>query len=378
MPLHEKLRLHLADKEASWRDGVVAWTEAGERHLLVPVEGGLTAAAVVDAHLAALREGARARVAYEGGATSVARGAAERFGVALIDASALVLPAEAPAPVEEPAPVVELHATFLPPPEPELLPAPEPALLLPAAFPAVAEAAIPAPPDFPAPGDGFFDALDMALVREALAEPEAAPEVPLLEPAPEEIEADLVAVAQAIDDALAAMVAETPVEAPVEAAAPEVVAPAAPEPAVEVAVEPASVVVPVALPEPAVADGPALPWDPAAPAEAPLAEAAVTPDELAALPWNALPEEHHELLPAGRARGVDHHPTTLLPPAPGWGLPWPRPTPPADGLAIADPSIWRAQERIAAVREDLDRAGGGSFGAVKPDGSAWLKRIQTY
>ncbi|HVM46241.1 MAG TPA: hypothetical protein VM582_09925, partial [Candidatus Thermoplasmatota archaeon] len=110
--------------------------------------------------------------------------------------------------------------------------------------------------------------------------------------------------------------------------------------------------------------------------------------ELAQMPWN-LRDDQHEMLPAGRTtRLAPARPTlvdNLAPraPRPGamahdWGLPWPRPVAQTGGLAIADPKVWHAQERIHSVREDLDRIGAPSFGAVKPEGSAWLKRLTEF
>lgn len=97
--------------------------------------------------------------------------------------------------------------------------------------------------------------------------------------------------------------------------------------------------------------------------------------ELAAMPWN-LNAEQHELLPAGRgARFVQPRPSAI---AQDWGLPWPRPVVPTSGLSIQDPRVWHAQQRIEAVREDLDRIGAPSFGAAKPEGSTWLKRLSEF
>lgn len=276
MALREKLRLYLADKDATWTDAGASWAESGEQHLLVEVDGPLTADAIVDAHVRA--RGARLTIAHTGAPTRVAMRTAERFRIPLLDATAL----------PEPAPAV----------------APEPPLL--------------AAPAEPAP----------------LLEAHAAPE-------PEEI----------------LVIAHD-------------------EPAPEVAhAEP---------------DSP-LPWDPAVQAPE-VVPAHVEPLELLALPW--IDEmDHHEELPAGRQTRAPHHlvRATLHPQHvedahalrqvarnPDWGLPWPRPAAPMDGLSKADPAIWRAPERIMAVREDLARAGAPSFGAVKPEGSAWLKRISEF
>jgi hypothetical protein len=132
-----------------------------------------------------------------------------------------------------------------------------------------------------------------------------------------------------------------------------------------------------------------LPWDPTY--EAPEVEPArVEPMELLALPWIGEMESAEEL-PAGRETRHAAGRPTMAPQAmqdaealrrarlsPDWGLPWPRPVVPADGLAKADPRIWNAPERIMAIRDDLDRAGVPSFGAVKPEGSAWLKRLSEF
>ena len=116
-----------------------------------------------------------------------------------------------------------------------------------------------------------------------------------------------------------------------------------------------------------------LPWDPAL--RSPEVEPAhVEPIELLAMPW-AHEGEHVEVLEAGRAtRPATFRPTQ----APDWGLPWPRPMAPMDGVAKVDPKLWQVPERIAAVREDLERAGATSLGAVRPEGSAWLKRITEF
>lgn len=115
---------------------------------------------------------------------------------------------------------------------------------------------------------------------------------------------------------------------------------------------------------------PPLPWSGPAPEPA-FADVAVAPLEMLALPWHAELEATDltviQRRPAGAMR-----PTQV----PDWGLPWPRPVAPADGLAIADPKLWGNQERMRAVRDDLAATGGGSFGQFKPEGSAWLKRLQ--
>lgn len=269
MALREKLRLYLADKDATWTDTGASWAEAGENHLLVEVDGPLTADAIVDAHVRAQAQGARLTLAHTGAATRVAIRTAERFRIPLLDASALPEPVAAPEP--QPLPPVVDHA------------APEPQDVL------------------------------------IIAHDEPAPEVAHAEP-------------------------DTP-----------------------------------------------LPWDPSVQAPE-IVPAHVEPLELLALPW--IDEmDHHEELPAGRQTRAPHHlvRATLHPQHledahalrqaarnPDWGLPWPRPAVPTDGLSKADPRIWQAPERIMAVREDLARAGAPSFGAVKPEGSAWLKRITEF
>lgn len=115
-----------------------------------------------------------------------------------------------------------------------------------------------------------------------------------------------------------------------------------------------------------------LPWGTESVA-ADMASVTVEEDEFEAMPWNVV---HHQLLPSGRESRIHTaRPSTV----PDWGLPWPRPAAPTDGLAIADPRLWNAKERMGAIREDLDRKGAPSFGVVKPEatgsGSAWLKRL---
>ncbi|MFA5861112.1 MAG: hypothetical protein WDA16_05405 [Candidatus Thermoplasmatota archaeon] len=127
---------------------------------------------------------------------------------------------------------------------------------------------------------------------------------------------------------------------------------------------------------------PRFPW-PVAPAREPSFTLRVPAEEFALMPWNlprvllqAAPipgEDHHDLVVTDRKPSGITRPTQV----PNWGLPWPRPVNPADGLAIADPKLWGAQSRLLAVREEFDRAGGSSFGAVKPEGSNWLKRLQS-
>ena len=143
-------------------------------------------------------------------------------------------------------------------------------------------------------------------------------------------------------------------------------------------------------PEPEVAhwEGPALPWDPKSPVAEPPA-LAIAEEEFESMPWNVV---HTQLMPAGRQTRPGGSRPTMAPQhsedaeavrriraAPDWGLPWPRPGMPADGMAISDPRIWRSQERVQAVRDDLERVGAPSFGAVKPEGgSAWLKKLHEF
>lgn len=207
--LADKLRLHLADKNATWEGGNARWSEDGSDVLLVSVDGALGADAVLDAHLRARDANARLVLAHAGAASAVASRTAARFGIVLLDLTA--------------------------------------------------------------------------------------------------------------------------------------------------------------LPDP----GPALPWDPAT--RAPEPELAhVEPIELLAMPWVHEMDPEPEVTTGGRSTRIDAPRPTLTP---DWGLPWPRPSAPMDGVALADPRIWRAQDRIRAVREDLEGRGAPSFGAVTPEGSAWLKRL---
>lgn len=303
MSLHEKLRHHLAGKDVSLADEdalvVASWQDEGAR-MLVACPGALTADAVIDAHVRAQAARATLTLASEGAPTPVARRMAQRYGIALLDLAAVVVPEPA-----APAPPVA---------EPVLaLPAPEPTLALPAFEPPVEAPILLAPPA------------------------EAAPLVaPTLSPA------------------------GAPTQAPADAPAH---APADPP-----------VVVAASLPEPALAHGELrLPWDPSVAIEEPT-PMHVEPMELLAMPW-AHEGEHVEVIESGRTtRHAPERPTVN----PGWGLPWPRPVPSMDGVAIADPRVWQAPERIMAVRQDLDRIGAPSFGVAKPEGSQWLKRLSEF
>lgn len=398
MTFQDKLRLHLAEKDVTWTfDGsraVASWNEAGPR-LLVGVSGTLAAAAVLDAYVQAQAQQAHLTVVHDGQATPVALRTASRFGVTLLDATHWPVPAPT---VVEPEPFVEAPA-----PESPLAALPE---VVPASAPvAIAEVA----PEIP-------------VAAEAAAEPElllAAPEPVLLlvahaeempapaEPAQEAVVERVAEVASEFAiEALAALLPEAAAEpeaVAVEVAPPEPVAvepapeapvaEAAPEPVVAPAPEPSAPAEPVAdfieatsFEPPTVAHASAeagLPWEPVLAAAEPAAVLTVTQEELASLPWAtptdapAAEEDHVELLPGNaRPRQYSDHPTAMT--AASWGLPWPRPVAPSDGLAIADPRIWKTAERIHAVREDLDKVGAPSFGAAPTEGSAWLKRLSQF
>lgn len=332
MRAHAAVQAYLADKNATWSDNLATWNEDGAERLLAHVDGPLTADAIIDAHVRALARHATLTIAHSGEATPVARRTAARFGVALLDATSLPPPAAA-ATSGEASPEV-----------PVLLPAGGHPLLLPAHAP-------PAAPPFElgeAIASAWTDALAAIERRDARvavaveSTGEAAPVPPVVAP----------------------VLAPTGVASPVGAEAAGVASP----------VEPALIEA-RSDPEPVVAHAdPALPWDlsVSAPEPEPVHVEAM---ELAAMPWN-LHSEQHELMPAGRAASfAPARPTQL---AQDWGLPWPRPVVPTGGLAIADPKLWHNQERIESVREDLAKAGAPSFGAVKPEGSAWLKRITEF
>lgn len=362
MTLEDRLRLHLADKGAAWRTEaamtIALWEEDGPRAVaLLPQP--LSAASVVEAYVAR-PPGARLTLVHEGPLSPVAQRSAARFGIALLDAATLPEPAPAfelevaamdaapSTPVFEP-----LHAP------PALLVAHEPALLL----PAHAEASV--VPDEPLPAL-FFEGVPTL----GPAEPAPAPELPL----------DLLAVA---DEILALAPAYEP---PIVEASASVTVETSVVPGPPAVAEAAPAIATVQAPDepaPLVEDGPALPWDPKLPlAEAPLL-VQVTAAELAALPWHAhAPIEEHVEIMAGSPRARRHVERPTLAPsldAHSWGLPWPRPVPSTDALSIADPRIWSSQERVHAMREDLDaRVGAASFGAVKPEGSAWIRRMQTF
>lgn len=162
--------------------------------------------------------------------------------------------------------------------------------------------------------------------------------------------------------------------------APEPAALPTPEPLVAPPAQEPSLIVAASEPEPEVAHAPEapalleegrLPWEivAAAPESVTLQ---IPEDEFESMPWNVV---HHQVIASGRTnRLAAPRPTTVA----DWGLPWPRPVAPSDGLAVADPKLWHARERLGAIREDLDRAGAPSFGVAKPEGSAWLKRLHEF
>lgn len=395
MTFQDKLRHHLAEKDVTWTfDGsraVASWNEAGPR-LLVGVPGTLAAASVLDAYVEAQAQQARVTVVHEGPATPVALRAATRFGVTLLDATHWPVPAPS---IVEPEPAAEAPIDSAPvAPLPEVVPD--------VAAPALAETL----PEMPFVLEAVADAPSFAEPALLLAAHEAL----LLLPAHVEEAADLLApVAEpaAVEGELAieALAAVLPVEAPAFEAEPlavaEEVLPVEAEAEVELAEavfepvvaepqpesEPAPVVDYIeapsyAAPELAHASLDAeMPWAVAATQPEPVAVLSIAHEELAALPWHVPAaaegeEDHVELLPGNpRQRRFVDHPTAA---ASGWGLPWPRPVAPADGLAIADPRIWKTADRLHAVREDLDKVGAPSFGAAPSEGSQWLKRISQF
>lgn len=371
MTLEDKLRLHFADRAAAWREVPGGLEATWEGNLLRAAPGPLTAAAVVDAH--AFSGAAVVTLAYEGAASPVAVRAAARFGIRLLDVATLPEPATA----NLPSPPVPGHliapdelrgspantrrhedATTQHAPassRPRVVvssrePADRPSSPSPATSPAMVAPELP----FPDPWEGCLDAIDLALVQQALEE---AAREPLLAPSPEEVEADVEALVAALDAELAQPDPLVPVAEPASAPAP------------------VSVTVPVALPAFPACE-PALPWDPAVAVAADLGpEIVPTPHELLALPWQVgVKDDHAVMLAAGReVRGAPARPTLV----PDWGLPWPRPVPPADGLAVADPALWKMHDRTLAMRDRLDAGGAASFGAVVPKPDPWLKKVQT-
>lgn len=322
--LEARLRTAFTEPNATWRDDVpgarLVAVSTDPARVLFAVDGPATGASVVDAHLFAFSLQARATLAHTAEATPTARAAASRFDVELLDARTLPEPLVADAP--------SLPAV----PEPEA--------------PADVLVALEATADVP----DLIEAI-VALEHEgevALAEAAAAP--PLL-PALDE-RPPLLAHAEAETIECVPPLPWSVAVAPDEAAGP--------------------LLATVTLDELA-----AMPWFvPPPPVAPPVATLAVAPI-VAARAVEAGEPEFEIMTGTPRPRGGAHHPT-LVPQLPNWGLPWPRPTAPADGLALHDPSLWSARERVHAMREDLDRAGGSSFGAVRPQGSAWLKRIQQF
>ncbi len=180
-----------------------------------------------------------------------------------------------------------------------------------------------------------------------------------------------------------------------ETLAPRAALPApAPEPLLPAHVEPAPVVTPGVAPVAPpvvtpVADPPALPplpWDASVPPADPFSTAQVTlevtPHEILAMPWTLHPdtpvEEHLEITETKRGpRGTLRPTTDLHPDSKHWGLPWPRPRTPADGLAIADPKIWSNPQRLESLHASFDaRAAKLAGPGPAPEGGSWLKRLQ--
>jgi hypothetical protein len=328
MTTADRLRLHLADKGATWQEGATgacaAWTGPEGPCAVALLPQPLTAAAIVDAYVGR-PAGARLTLVHDGPVSPVALRSAARFGIALLDAA--TLPA---------------------------LPLPEP----------VAAPSAPAPSAAPAL---LFEA--PALVVElALPAHEAPPLLAAPEPAPRLTGPQTTPLLPSHE--------EVSMEGPTERVAE--VAPAVPSPAPATAEAVVTFTAPAAAPA-LVIEG-ALPWDPAVPVAEAARSIEVTAGELAALPWHdhAPIEEHVEVM-SGSPRSRRHVERPTVAGALDWGLPWPRPVPATDGLSIADPRIWNAQERMHAVREDLEAArGASSFGAVKPEGSPWLKRVQGF
>lgn len=323
MSLALTLRRRFGDEPIDWQaEGPVlgVW-QGGARRILTAHEGPLTAAAIVDARLLGHAEGARVVLAHEGTPTEVARRCAERFGVSLVRLDA---PKAAPAPAEAatrrarlqpPAPIAGLLVAHM---------QASPATAVPRV--AAATARPPAAQDFPVPTQGW---LDLVLP-------------PMTTPAPAQAEDFPIPPAGWLDVALP--FPPTP-EAP-----------------------------------PAAETVPFLPWDPQTVApEAPIVH--VTPEELARLPWHDAPPSpedtatpHLQPLPAPLAPSWQAIRRTPM----DWGLPWPRPgggiTP--EALSRSEPHVWGQSERMAKMREALERQGAPSFGAARPEGSAWLSKLR--
>jgi len=132
-----------------------------------------------------------------------------------------------------------------------------------------------------------------------------------------------------------------------------------------------------------------LPWDATIPPADPFATATVTlevtPHDVLAMPWALEPredEEHHEVTTSVRGpRGVTVRPTTdLHPDAKHWGLPWPRPLPPADAVAVADPRVWNNPARLGSLHKAFDaettKLSVPPADAPSNEGANWLKKLQ--
>lgn len=326
LSLEAKLRLHLAQHNVQWRHdvagfSVIATWQDDEARMLLASDTPIRAALVVDAFTLAQRERAHATLVHQTEPSSVARDAAARLGVFLLDAATL--------PDAPEGPVEDMLAASLGP-----LPAIEPVTATGPAAPLALEALV------------------------AVA-PIAASGPPLLE----------------------AHVDAAPTEAPLAVPNPIVHA-VAHVPSPPMLVAHVETIPTPAPPAPPVLDVfPPLPWQ--IPAAEPDTTTSITisDDERFAMPWNPRPiEPDHEVMTGSprRVQKVDH-PTSLQGVPPNWGLPWPRQgAAPSDGLALHDPTLWSAKDRVHALREDLDLKGGSSFGAVQNQGSAWLKRIQSF
>lgn len=333
LSLEAKLRLHLAQHNAQWRHDVagfslVATWHDQEARMLLAADTPIRAALVVDAFTLAQRENAHATLVHQTEPSGVARDAAARLGVFLLDADTL--------PDAPDAPVMEMLAASLGP-----LPTVEPVQP-----PAATASAIEALVAVTAMGDET---------------------TPLLE-----AHAD----AQVFGNNVTERTPEAPVFAAESNSTPEAVFGN-----IVTQREPVAIALPPPpAPAPTVLDVfPPLPWSSPAPQTA-VATVTLTDDDRFAMPWNPRPPEPDHEVMAGSPRRVKtvDHPTSLQGVPPNWGLPWPRLTAPADGLALHDPTLWSAKDRVHALREDLELKGGSSFGAVQNQGSAWLKRIQSY
>ncbi len=431
MSLLEKLRGHFATMDAEWtaaENGAVAsWTFEGARHVLFVVPRALTAADVVDAHLAGLPREARVTLAHEGAPTDVARRTARRMGIELLDGGALLQPVAAVVvPVEPPtqpevlqdaAPVFE---TGIEAPSLDTLAVPEPAAVVPE-FDVETPSFLSTPESEATYADvelpmAFVPEVEAAAFDAAFESVATPPEAPVAEPEIDVVSIPEVAYAEAAFDVVAllpdpvlaappaaAHVVATPtyLDAAFEVAAlmpePVIVAPRIapalqpeatyaeaaldvasflPEPIVEEpialdamlagAVDIAEVALSVPVPETVkTLDGDTpMPW--ARFDLPPDVEACnVSEKELSTMPWNAPADDEpeFEMLPAGRSPPRSIEHPTNMQ-APTWGLPWPRKQAPMDALSRADPRIWRQKERMEAIQADIAATGAPSFGAV--------------